>query len=217
MKSLILATILVGLIAVPALGHPTGDPDWLPDLSTWPEGSERTTHQYWTFSSGYVGATGSGYNSEPEEVDNPVPQGVFVVIEAAPGTLEYSGDESDGYFTGDNISVAMKLNNYEDGDYKIMWFDVGTGYGDELRVDTLAAGDGSPILYDWELLTPPVNSAADFGIKIWPNPSWEEVRFTVLGTGALLDYIHVDTACVPEPATILLLGLSSVILIRKHS
>jgi hypothetical protein len=214
MKSLILATILVGLIAVPALGHPTGEPDKRPDLSTWPGGSDCTTHQYWTFSLDNVGKTGSGYNSEPEEVDNPVPQGVYVVIEAAPGTLEYSGDESDGYFTGDNIGVSMNLYNYECGDYKIMWFDVGTGYGDELRVDTVAA---SPSLYDWELLTPPANSAADFGIQIWPNPSWEEVHFTVLGIGARLDYIHVDTICIPEPATLLLLGFGAVMLRRKRS
>jgi hypothetical protein len=216
MKSLILATILVGLITVPALGHLTGNPDRLPDLSTWPADSNRTTHQYWTFSSGNVKASGSGYNSKPEEVDNPVPQGVFSVIEAAPGTLKYFGNSSDGYFTGDNIKVAIKLNNYEGGAYKIMWFDVGIGYGDELRVDTVAARDGSPILYHWELLAPPVNSAADFGIQIWPNPAWEEIHFRVLGIGARLDYIHVDTACIPEPATVLLLGIGGLIL-RKFN
>jgi len=52
--------------------------------------------------------------------------------------------------------------------------------------------------------------------RICPNPSEEWVCLGLEGTGGAIDYVAIDTICVPEPATILLLGLSSVFLRLKR-
>jgi len=52
--------------------------------------------------------------------------------------------------------------------------------------------------------------------KIWPNPPWEEVVVEVsvnAGSYYLLDEAHIATECVPEPATLLLLGSGGALLI----
>jgi len=50
-----------------------------------------------------------------------------------------------------------------------------------------------------------------FTIKIWPNPpeEWIAVKGDIL-----VDEIKVETECVPEPATLGLLGLGSLALLR---
>ncbi|KPK50836.1 MAG: hypothetical protein AMK72_01215 [Planctomycetes bacterium SM23_25] len=52
-----------------------------------------------------------------------------------------------------------------------------------------------------------------------PNPVWEEmvneVIFEVPGM-LLLDHMHIATECVPEPATLGLLGLGGLMLIRRR-
>lgn len=50
--------------------------------------------------------------------------------------------------------------------------------------------------------------------KVWricPNPSEEWVCLGFEGTGGSLDWVSVDTICVPEPATMLLLGLGGAV------
>jgi len=54
-----------------------------------------------------------------------------------------------------------------------------------------------------------------------PNPPWEElVNHVTFETGQtpgmlLMDYVHIATECVPEPATCALLGLGGLVILRK--
>jgi len=52
-----------------------------------------------------------------------------------------------------------------------------------------------------------------FDIVIWPNPFEEWI--TIKGD-ILVDQLVIDTICIPEPATICLLGLGTLILLKKR-
>ena len=214
MKRILLTLAVCALMTTPALALPTGPPDNLPDLSTWPASSARTTHQYWTFSGDHIGLVGSEYAAVPEEVDNPVPQGALVMIGADAG-LRWEGNDDNGTFRGENLHVYIKLDNYEDGPYKIMWFDIGASAAPTNI--SWVAHDGSVLDFDYYLL--PGQGYAEFGLMIVPNPAWEEIHFTIPGlSGARLDYIHVDTACIPAPGAIALgsIGVAFVGWLRRR-
>jgi len=66
---------------------------------------------------------------------------------------------------------------------------------------------------------------ADGGIRenlggmIQPNPLWEEIKidfFVPVGGQAYLDFIEVATACIPEPATLGLLSIVGLALLRRR-
>ena len=53
------------------------------------------------------------------------------------------------------------------------------------------------------------------GWRIEPNPAEETIFIHMLNSGAIVDYITVDTLCVPEPTTICLLGLGGLALLYR--
>jgi hypothetical protein len=56
----------------------------------------------------------------------------------------------------------------------------------------------------------------EIGWRIYPNPLYEDIFLAFHNSGADIDYIIVDTICIPEPATLLILGLGSVLLLAKR-
>jgi len=56
----------------------------------------------------------------------------------------------------------------------------------------------------------------EIGWRIYPNPDFEDIFLAFHNSGADIDYIIVDTICIPEPATLLILGLGSVMLLAKR-
>ena len=101
--------------------------------------------------------------------------------------------------------------------YKEIWIDIGfTG----VLTDVSASGTGGGLYYTTIDLQPfgDPSGVADFGFRIYPNPAKEDIWFTIapvvglstanFGDGcATLDWIHVDTICVPAPGAILLGGI----------
>lgn len=202
MKKLILITILVAVMATPVLANSTGAPDNLGDLSTWTSGN--TTHQYWTFSSGNVSEViaGTSWNMLPEEVDPVLSPLTFALVSANPGTLNWQGDEDNGTFYGDDLVIALKITNYQnDNAYKLIWVDFGYE-ADGFEIISISATDHGVIDYNYSIL--PGQGDAEFGIRIEPNPWFEEIHILLPGIQAGLSYIHVDTVCVPVPGAILL-------------
>ena len=52
--------------------------------------------------------------------------------------------------------------------------------------------------------------------RIMPNPSEEWVCIGFEGTGGSIDYVSVDTICIPEPATLAMLSLGGLALLRRR-
>lgn len=70
---------------------------------------------------------------------------------------------------------------------------------------TYAAGDG------WTYFT--------YLFEITPQPDWEVVGLNMsvpTGEYIAVDQLAIDTRCIPEPATVLLLGLGGIALLRRR-
>jgi hypothetical protein len=51
-----------------------------------------------------------------------------------------------------------------------------------------------------------------FQINLYPNPPQE--WFTIKGD-IIVDHLAIDTRCIPEPATVALLGLGALVVFRR--
>lgn len=181
----------------------------------WQPGDPGTTYQKWDFT--IVSSAGAGYTSDPEVVDNPNLDVHDLVAQISPvyqGNLTY--DQITGFWGNPAIAVDLEIPNYENPNlYKEIWVDLGDG----LMADAIvpAGHDGASTTFTIEVL--PGEGIWEFGVRIWPNPEFEKIAFNVISaTGAedvYLDYIEVWTICTPEPATLALLGLGSLLLRRK--
>jgi hypothetical protein len=206
MKRLLLTLIVLALTATTALGNatPIGSS---PHLGWWDEQTAGTTHQAFDFTAPEMVIGGPiTWTFTPEELVNPSTAEAIVTTP--------SGIWDSGVFYDDGIIyVTLKIENYEfPNAYKEIWIDV--GYTGTIQGWTAGAHNGlEPQDYKVVSLGPGGPSqVAEWGFRIYPNPHWEDISFQIVpaieGTGqpipATLDWIHVDTICIPAPGAILL-------------
>ncbi len=212
MKRALLTFIICTLTATTALGAPS--------LGWWQEENLRATHQSWDFTVGVHddGGLYQYYADPPTETTNPGFAKAWIKGLFDGTTKDQSGFYINGStFTNDpttgNIDVQLEIWNFQDPlAYKEIWVDIGfTG----LLTNVSASGTGVHGPYT-TIDLPPYNDpdgVAEFGFRIYPNPGKEDIFFTIetvllpegqIPIAATLDWIHVDTICIPAPGAILL-------------
>ena len=206
MKRVLLTLVVLALMATTALGNATliGDS---PHLGWWDEDAPGTTHQAFDFTAAeQVTAGPPTWTFTPEELKSPSTAQAIV-------TTSVNGIWESGVFYDDGmIFVTLKIENYEiPNTYKEIWIDV--GYTGTLQGWTAGAHNGlDPQDYKVVSLGPGGPSGvAEWGFRIYPNPHWEDINFQIASIEsegrlipATLDWIHVDTICIPAPGAILL-------------
>lgn len=208
MKRLLLTFIVLALTATTALGNATPiGPS--PHLGWWDEQAGGTTHQAFDFTAPEMVIGGPfTWTFTPEELVNPSTAEAIVTTPSGTWEPDVFYDYEYGI-----IYVTLKIENYEiPNTFKEIWIDV--GYTGTIQGWTAGAHNGlEPQDYKVESLGPGGPSqVAEWGFRIYPNPHWEDISFQIApameGTGqpipATLDWIHVDTICIPAPGAILL-------------
>ena len=220
MKKLSLLTLIVCLVvASQVIAMPT-TPGYIANGDmTWARDAAGSTWQEWDFLS-------AGDNpAAPEDFYNPYGDPTvalrLVPVEHPAVTFgwhdEYLGRT--GVWSGDAVYADITIPNTDSTTgSKIVWMEVGfAAVGIEQGTPAIEAyiTGGQQGSFEYELLSPvTIAASADVnwytltvGWLITPNPQSEMITIGFAGTGGYIDYITVDTQCVPVPGAIILGGI----------
>ena len=216
MKRYLLLSLVAGLVALAATSVSADDlnpPPWM--------GLEGTTAQWWEF----YNAPSSPWAIYPEAVSNMYGDPCAWVPSAPPGSYwmnsyEGPGGPEQGVWKLDTGGMYFEIPNTEIEDrdsFKDVWiqvtYDAGGDYANVLslvpfgvaeRLDDLHQVLDSGFFYDvWQ-------------IHLEPNPVHERIWIGPKECSLYLDEVVIDTICIPEPATVGLLCIGAVALVRRR-
>ncbi len=177
------------------------------------------TSQDWEFNS----FTAPGRGILPD-VDNNSEGTAIAVLDygvTTGGHRVYSEVHQGVMFDRENLGISIEIPNYDiDNPYKEIYVEIiYWGVISDASVTWNSSTETVPEVVEDKALADGWREYSALWI-IEPNPTVETIQYSfVPGTGqfeAQLDYISVRTACIPEPATLLLFALGGLVLRKKR-
>lgn len=201
MKRILFALMACALLGTPAVA--------VPSLG-WDRDDPGTTYQLWTFDD-------DDNPAAPEIDQNPYGTATASISTTAKlwafGWYEGYFNRS-GVWTGDPLVIELHIDNREAPDnWKEIWLEIGHWKATTLSVvvEPTPIATVVPILETSEPWVEPGDEELGytwyksvFAWRIYPNPDEEDIIISIGGTGGIVDYIAVDTICIPAPGAILL-------------
>jgi len=193
MKKMVFVLVACALLAAPALA--------VPSLGWWERGEPGSTYQAWTFNDADNPAL-------PEIDENPYGTPVAAIEQNGAGwAMGFYGRTGVWGNHPNPLKIALYIPNRENPSlYKEIWLEIGyKGMITGILVEPIPGGNVEPILQTSQLVDP-VNLwyKAIYAWRIYPNPYEENILISATGTGGFVDYIMVDTICIPAPGAVLL-------------
>ena len=204
MKRMLFALLVCALLGGPVFAVPS---------MGWTRGDPGSTYQVWTFNDNDNPAL-------PELDRNPygTPE---AAISGGGWFTSYLGRS--GVWGGPGaLEMSLYIPNREvRSEWKEIRLEIGyRGSISELSVDPIPDGDSVELIYQKAVRVDPTNNwwKAVYVWHIEPNPDAEIIFISASGTGGCIDYIKVDTMCIPAPGAILLggIGIGLVGWLRKR-
>lgn len=193
MKRMLFALLVCALLGGPVFAVPS---------MGWTRGDPGSTYQVWTFND----------NDNPAfpELDRN-PYGTPEAAISGSWATRFMGRSGVwGNYPG-ALEMSLYIPNREvRSEWKEIRIEIGyKGSINELSVDPIPDGDSVELIYQNTVLVDPVHLWYK-AIYVWhiePNPDAEIIFISASGTGGFIDYIKVDTMCIPAPGAILLGGI----------
>lgn len=217
LRKALLTTLFYFVVALVAASPAVAEPP----VPSWPRGGEGTTFQEWSFSDANSTPTPDNLFNPYAAVENPVLLHVdtdhdwYESLDLGRGVWALSGE----------IDIVIP-NNPEPNPYKdiliyLVWKEQGndpTGAPfnkDPFLPDEPLVAVAPFVDMEMNLQDIPENGwhHSSYSIRIWPNPQkeWISIKGNIL-----VDYLAIDTVCVPEPATIAILTLGGLFILRTR-
>ena len=218
---LLVFSIVVMFVAVPALAKDYGLPGTAPE--PWNRGDPGSTYQHWQFSSptsntpdDYNNPYGDSPTFEFESPSNwgwnssmPGPDGGTSTVSA--WTLQTE--------SGTGTVILHVPNNPDPNEIKYIYLQI-TSTKFPTVTPVGGGSDGPYTSGTWPTGVAEWQEANgwytyNWGFTIEPNPEYEDIVID-FPYGASIDQIVVDSICTPEPATMSLLAVGGLVLLRRR-
>lgn len=198
MKRIAFALAVCAVLVAPALAGPS---------LGWNRGDPGTTYQAWTFDD-------SDNPALPEIDENPYGTALATITDNGAGWAQSFLGQSGVWGNHPNLlEISLYIpNRPAPSPYKEIWLEIGhKGTITDVSVQPVPAGNPVALTLVDTMLIDPANFWYEsiYAGRIYPNPEAETITISAIGTGGFVDYIAVDTICVPAPGAILLCGIGA--------